>query len=270
MKGTDVRELLGQLEEAQAPEPSALFVAKLEADLRSMDQTSEAPPPRTRARRARVLIAAGPVAALTAAAAAAAVTLLPTKPAPHEVKTADPGVIAPRPPSETPPSSVPVPTTVVVPPWLPPAPPARSTATTAVSHPQPTTPTATPGEHSTPTAVPPHEPVSTTVPRATTTTAVPGPETISLNCGGGVSSGGQPGVSCAWSPSTASSFAVYRLYREVPGTNRVLIFSSYNRSVTSYGDKDVQQGTTYSYRVEVTDSAGNVIGRSAAVTVNCC
>ena len=270
MKGTELRELLGQLEEAPAPEPSALFVAKLEADLRAMDQTSEPEAPRVRTRRARVLVAAGPVVALTAAAAAAAVTLLPAKPHPREVKTADPGVTAPAPPSEAPPSSVPTPTTLVAPPWLPPSAGLPSTPTTvAVAHPRPTTPAPTPGEHSTPTIAPPPEPVSTTAPPAPTTT-VPPAETLSLHCGGGVTQSGQAGVSCAWSQSTSASFAWYRLYREVPGTNRVLIFSSDNRSTASYGDKDVQQGTTYSYRVEVTDSAGNVIGGSAAVTVNCC
>jgi hypothetical protein len=272
MRGTELRELLGRLEESSAPEPSAVFVAKLEADLRAMDQTAEAEAPRprrapSRTRRARLLIAAGPVAALTAAAAAA-VTLLPGDPHPHRVTTADPGVTAPAPPPSEP--SEPTATTVAPPPWLPPtaAPPPATTPTTAAVHANPATPAPGPGDRATPTVVHRPEPVTTTVPPAPTTT-VPAPETLSLHCGGGVVNG-TPGVSCAWSPSTSASFAWYRLYREVPGTNRVLIFSSDNRSTTSYGDKDVQQGTTYSYRVEVTDSAGNVIGRSAAVTVNCC
>jgi hypothetical protein len=271
MKSTELQGLLGRLEESPAPEPSALFVAKLEAELRAMDQTAEAEAPRPRTRRARVLIAAGPVAALTAAAAAAAVTLLPAKPQPHELKTADPGVTAPAQPSETPPSSVPTPTTVVAPPWLPPAaaPPAASTpTTTALAHPSPTKPAPGVGEHSTPSVVPPREPVATTVAPATTTT-VSQFETPSLHCTGGVT-GGQPVVKCTWSPSTSASFAWYRLYREVPGTNRVLVFSSDNRSTTQDIDTSVQQGTTYSYGVEVTDSAGNVIGRSAAYTVPCC
>jgi hypothetical protein len=270
MRSTELQGLLGRLEESPSPEPSALFVAKLEADLRAIDQTAEAEAPRPRTRRARVLIAAGPVAALTAAAAAA-VILLPAKPQPHELKTADPGVTAPAPPSETPPSSVPTPTTVLAPPWLPPAaaPPAASTPTSAtVVHPSPTTAAPGPGEHATRSVVPPHEPTATTVPPVTTTT-VPQLETPSLHCTGGVT-GGQPVVKCTWSQSTSASFAWYRLYREVPGANRVLVFSSDNRSTSSYFDTGVQSGTTYSYRVEVTDSAGNVIGRSAAFTVPCC
>jgi hypothetical protein len=270
MNGTELQGLLGRLEESPAPEPSALFVAKLEADLRAMDQTAEAQAPRPRSRKVRVLIAAGPIAALTAAAAAAAVTLLPAKPQPHELKTADPGVSAPAPPSHTPPSSVPTPTTTVVaPPWLPPSPDPTPT-TTPVVHPPAPVAVAKPGEHTSPSVVAPPEPVSTTTPPPATTTTAPAFETPSLHCGGGVSGTGQAGVSCAWTQSTSPSFAWYRLYREVPGTNRVLIFSSDNRSTTSYGDKSVQQGTTYSYRVEFTDSAGNVIGRSAAITVGCC
>src|SRR4051794_40450195 len=207
-----------------------------------MDQTEEAQTPRpARTRRARMLIAAGPVAALTAAAAAAAVTLLPAKPQQRELKTADPGVTAPAPTPETPPSSVPTPTTTVVaPPWLPfsPAPPPASTPTTsAVAHSQPTTPVGGPTEHPTPTSVPPHEPVTPTVPPPTTTT-VP-LETPSFHCTAGVS-GGQNVAYCTWSQTPRASFAWYRLYREVPGTNRVLVFSSDNRSTTTYVDKTVQ------------------------------
>jgi fibronectin type 3 domain-containing protein len=108
----------------------------------------------------------------------------------------------------------------------------------------------------------------TTAPPAPTTT-VPGPETLSLHCAGAMVSG-SPAVSCAWSQSTSSSFAWYRLYREVPGSNRVLIFSSDMRTKTSTGDTTVHAGTTYDYHVEVTDSAGNVIGSSAVSTVPCC
>src|SRR5205807_3030753 len=119
MRGTDLRELLARLEDAPAPEPSAVFVAKLEGELRTMDRTIEAEG--SRPRRARVLAAAVPVAALTAAAAAAAATLLPHDPHPRQVKTADPGVTAPAPLPDSSPSSVPTPTTVTVPPpWLPP------------------------------------------------------------------------------------------------------------------------------------------------------
>jgi len=269
MRGTELRGLLGQLEEAPAPEPSALFVAKLEADLRAMDQTSEAQAPRFRTHRARVLIAAGPVVALTAAAAAAAVTILPTKPHPREVKTADPGVTAPAPPSEAPPSSVPTPTTVAAPPWLPPtAAPAPTQTTVAVAHPQPTTPAPTPGEHSTPTLAPPPEPVSTTVPHATTTTTPPY-ENLSLHCTAGMS-GGNPTVFCGWSASTSSSFRWYRLWRESAGSPPAVVFQSDNRTTTGYYDHTVQASTNYYYKVDITDGAGNVIGSSAVATTACC
>ena len=89
MKGTEVRELLGQLEEAPAPEPSPLFVAKLEADLRSMDQASEAKAPRARTHRARVLIAAAPVAALASETVS---------------KTGCPSMVSPPLPGVTPPT----------------------------------------------------------------------------------------------------------------------------------------------------------------------
>jgi len=265
MRGTDVRDLLGRLEETSAPEPSALFVTKLEADLRAMDRT--VPAEARRPRRARLLALAAPVAALTAAAAAAAVTLLPSDPHPRQVRTADPGVTAPSAPPEASPSPGPTPTTVVAPPWLPTvAPPVPQT--TAVPRPVTTTPASPPVEHPAPTVVTTHEPATTAVPPPPTTVA-PAPETLSLNCQGAMVNG-SAAVSCAWSPSSSQSFAWYRLYREVPGTNRVLIFSSDMRTKTSYGDKTPQAGTTYSYRVEATDSAGNVLGRSAAVTVPCC
>ena len=81
MRTSELRGWLEQLEESRAPEPSPVFVAKLEADLLAMDQAGEADGkqrrPARRTRRTRLLVAAGPVAALTAAAAAAAVTLLP-------------------------------------------------------------------------------------------------------------------------------------------------------------------------------------------------
>jgi hypothetical protein len=267
-RGTEVRELLAQFEDAPVPEPSALFVAKLGAELQSMSQTTEADPRRARTRRARLLVAAAPVAALATAAAAAAVTLLPSKPHPHEVHTADPGITASAPP-ETAPSTVPTPTTVVVaPPWLPPT-DAPTPPTTSASHATSTLPAPKPAEQSTGAAVPPAAPVNTTAPPVTTTTTS-GQATISLHCAGGVSGTGQSGVSCAWSQSSSPSFAWYRLYREVPGTNRVLIFSSDNRATAGYADTNVQTGTTYSYRVEVTDSAGNVIARSDPSAVSCC
>ena len=272
MNGTELREWLDRLEDVPAPEPSAIFVAKLEADLRAMGQVDEAEARhRSSTRRARLFVVAAPVAALTAAAAAAAVTLLPGDPHPKRVTTADPGVTAPAAPPVSEPAqpgpTTPTPTTVAPTPLAAPAP--TATTTTAARKTTPTAPTPGPADHTVTTPAPhPGDPVSPTVPPATTTTT-PAPETLSLNCGGGMPSG-SPAVSCAWSQSSSPSFAWYHLWREVAGSPHVLVFSSDNRPTTSYGDRSVQAGTTYSYKLEVTDSAGNVIGRSNIVTVSCC
>jgi hypothetical protein len=273
MRTSELRGLLEQLEDAAAPEPSPVFVAKLEADLRAMAEVDADPAPRHSAgRRRRLLLAGAPVAALTAAAAAAAMTLLPAKPDPRQVKTADPGVTTPAPPLEQPPSSVPTPTTMTVapPPWLPPAaaPPAASPPTTAAVHARPVTAAPGPGEHPTPTVVPPREPVNTTVPPVTTTT-VPAPETLSLHCMTGTT-GGNPVVGCTWSPSTSPSFKWYRLWRESQGSPMTVVFQSDNKTTTKYYDQAVQAGTNYYYKVDVTDAAGNVIGTSTVAPVTCC
>jgi hypothetical protein len=59
-------------------------------------------------------------------------------------------------------------------------------------------------------------------------------------------------------------------HQRAGAANRVLLFSSDARTKTSHGDTTPQAGTTYSYTIEVTDSAGNVIGTSAPSIVNCC
>ena len=274
MSQSELHDLLGRLEDSPTPEPSAAFVARLEAELRRMDQLVDADQLRSgspRTRRARLLVAAGPVAALTAAAAAAAVTLLPGDPHPRRVTTADPGLSAPSPsPTATEPPAQ-SPTTVVAPPWLPAtaAPPVSAPPSRAL-RPAPTTPTTrapASNDHRVGSVTPPPA-VTTTVP-AVTTTVAPKPETLSLSCAGAMVSG-NPAVSCAWSQSSAPAFAGYRLYREVVGTPRVLVFSTSTRAQTSAGDKTVQAGTTYSYRVEAVDAAGNVVGSSAASSVSCC
>src|SRR6266480_4393057 len=148
MRTSELRGWLEQLEESHAPEPSPVFVAKVEADLRAMDHTSAAEGkrvrPARRTRHARLLVAAGPVAALTAAAAAAAVTLLPGDPHPRRVTTADPGVTAPAPPGPSDqPSPSTTPTTATAPPWLPPAgapPTPGAPSTTVVPRPTPGAP----------------------------------------------------------------------------------------------------------------------------------
>jgi len=271
MRTTELRELLGTLEESSAPEPSALFVAKLEADLRTMDQTAEAEVARPRKRRARALAAAAPIAALTAAAAAAAVTLLPSDPHPRQVNTADPGLTVPAPSTELPTTSMPSPptTNVVVPPWLPPAPaPATTTPpTTAVRHNTTETSALKQAEHATPTVAQPHEPV-TTVPPAPTTTA-PTSETLTLQCTAGMSAGNGV-IFCGWSQSTSPAFAWYKLWREAQGSSLAVVFQSDNSSTTGYYDKGVQSGTNYYYKVDVTDALGNVIGTSNIVAISCC
>ena len=269
MRGTELRDLLGRLEETPAPEPSALFVAKLEAELRTTDQTIATETPRPRRRRA--LVAAAPIAALAAAAAAAAATLLPSDPHPRQVNTADPGVTAPAPSPETPststPEPTPTPTTVVVaPPWLPPV-TAPAPPTTGPSHAASAPFAPRPADGPAPTIVGPGKPVTTTVPPPTTT--VPAPEALSLHCTPGVA-GGNPIVGCGWNQSTSSSFAWYRVWREVQGSSLVVVYQSDNRSTVSYYDQAVQSGTNYYYKVDITDAAGNVIGTSNVVAVSCC
>jgi hypothetical protein len=133
----------------------------------------------------------------------------------------------------------------------------------------PTTPAASPAEHSTPTVAIPHEPVTTIVPRATTTTAPAGPETLSIHCTAGMSAG-NPVVFCGWSQSTSAGFKWYRLWRESAGSPPAIVYQVDNRSTTGYYDKTVQAGTNYYYNVDVTDAAGNVIGSSSVTPVNCC
>ena len=266
MRTSEMRASLEDLEAAPAPDPSPVFVAKLEADLRAMDQVDRAAhSPRARGRR--LLVAAAPVAALATAAAAAALTLLPGNPHPRQVSTADPGVTAPARPPDAPTSSAPTPTTTVVaPPWLPTS-PAPTPTTTAAPHAKATVPAPAPGEHATPSVVPPREPVATTVPHATTTT--PAPETLSLHCTPGMSAG-NPVVFCGWSQSTSPAFKWYHLWREAQGSSLAVVFQSDNVSTTGYYDKAVQSATNYYYEVDVTDAAGNVIGSSNIVAISCC
>jgi hypothetical protein len=280
MKVADVRELLERMETAPVPEPDPAFVARLEVQLREMDQTLEAeerrPAPAARhRRRARVLVAAGPIAALTAAAAAAAVTLLPAEHHPRRVDTADPGVTTPVPevPTTEQPSPGSTPTSVVVPPpWLPPtgSPAASPPTTTAKRHVIPGPPVTSPAEHPTPTTAPPvTAPTPPTTEVAPTTTVPPSPETLTLNCAAGMS-GTSAVVGCHWSPSTSANFKWYRLWRESQGSPPALVYQSDNQTTTGYYDYTVQAGTGYGYKVDVTDAAGNVIGRSDVATVNCC
>ena len=83
-------------------------------------------------------------------------------------------------------------------------------------------------------------------------------------------SGGNPVVFCGWNQSTSSAFKWYRLWRESAGSSPAIVFQSDNRSTTGYYDQGVQSGTNYYYKVDITDGAGNVIGRSAVATTACC
>jgi hypothetical protein len=277
----DLVDRLYALAEEPVPGPDPAFMARLGSDLRHLDQVpvlSERRPPVRRLPWGRLVAIAVPVGAL--ALASAFVALRPAPAHPHQVRTAGPGVTSPAPPEsgaieagdrQAPPTT------------------AAQASGGNTSHPATngtiTTPPKMPTTESTPSTEPtrylvvpaPDSGPSTTVaptPRSeptTTTTAAPppvSPETVSLHCTTSATSG-TPAVSCTWSASTVSAFKSYRLSREKPGTNRVIVFTSDNRTTTTYTDYDVQAGTGYGYWIEVLDASGNVIGRGAT-TVSCC
>lgn len=265
---TPLVDRLHQLAESSAPGPDPAFVARLGAELRHMEQVpvmSERRPAARRAPWGRFLALAVPAGAI--ALAGAFVALRPAPSRPHQVRTAGPGVSTPAPdtnqlqpgesmlPPVTEPHSL-APTTVV--------PGAAHAPTTQVT--QPTRHLVVPGPDQSPATT-----VATTTPRqpATTTTTAPRTtETLSLHCTGGTETG-SPAVTCTWSSTTSGAFKSYRLSREKPGTNRVIVFTSDSRTAASYADHDVQPSTGYSYWIEALDASGTVIGRGTA-TVTCC
>jgi len=266
MTSSQLANRLRALAETPAPEPDPAFVARLGDDLRMMDQVpvlSERATSPAHRPWFRVMTVAVPA---MAALAAAVFVLRPAPDRPHRVTTAGPGVTAPSQIEAGNPA--PVQTSV--------APPSAATHTAAVpatTVPPAQTPSSVPGRHlvvpgidTTPTSTVTSEPPHTTT---STTTPATGVETLTLTCGAGTS-GGSPAVSCGWSHSTSPAFASYRLSREKPGTNRMVVFTTTSPTVTGYVDHDVQTGSSYYYWIEALDSAGNVIGRSQPSNVSCC
>jgi hypothetical protein len=277
MKDAPLINRLHALAEERAPGPDPAFVARLGSELHQLEQvpvlTDRKPP---RARRLggstwlRVVTLAVPAGAV--ALAGAFVALRPHPEHQRQVRTADNGITAPAPTNDglQPSAGAPQqPTAPATAPQSSPtsAPPSRATTTTV----EPTRHLVVPAptDQSPQTTVVPKRPVepttSTTAPTTTTTTPT---TTLSLKCSGGTDAGA-PAVTCTWSPSTSSSFASYRLSREKPGTNRVVVSTTDNRSTTSYVDHDVQAGTGYGYWIEALDASGNVIARGTT-TITCC
>jgi len=81
---------------------------------------------------------------------------------------------------------------------------------------------------------------------------------------------GRAGASCAWSPSTAPNFSMYVVTRELVGTPRQIVFTTQDVTHNHFGDLGLTPGSQYSYIAEALDAAGNVIGQSAPLHVNCC
>jgi len=157
--------------------------------------------------------------------------------------------------------------------------PAPSTSSTAPKDPGATTSTTLKHEPGTtpPPTTPktPEPPSSTTVPNDPTppTTTAPAPtgvEALTLRCGTVVLPDGRAGASCAWSQSTAPNFFEYVVTRELVGTPAQPAFTTQDRTHNHFGDTTLVPGNQYSYIVWAYDAAGNVVGRSAALHVNCC
>jgi len=141
-----------------------------------------------------------------------------------------------------------------------------STPTTEKHEPGSTPPTTTykePGPITSTTVK--HEPTP-----STTTPAPPTVEVLSLKCGTVVLTDGHGGASCAWSPSTAANFYKYVVTRELVGTPNQIVFTTQDRTHNHFGDTTLTAGSQYSYIVWAYDAAGNLIGRSGPLHVNCC
>ncbi|HZQ84879.1 MAG TPA: hypothetical protein VFA83_08585 [Acidimicrobiales bacterium] len=280
MKDAPLIDRLHALAEEHTPGPDPAFVARLGSELHQLDQVPVvADRTHPRARRLggstwlRVVTLAVPAGAV--ALAGAFVALRPAPAHPRQVRTLDPGLSTPAPdvnqpapgehsaPALTPPVTAPrhdtQSGTVGAPATTTTVPPTRHLVVPAPTDQSPQT-TVAPGGGRSP------EPTTSTTTAPTTTTTPPA--TLSLHCTGGTDAG-TPAVTCTWSPITSSAFKSYRLSREKPGTNRVVVFTTDNRSTTSYADHDVQTGTGYGYWVEALDANGNVIARGAT-TITCC
>jgi hypothetical protein len=286
MKNTELVERLHTLGGDTTPGPDPAFMARLGSELRQLDQVPalEGRKPRVHHRGIggttwlRVLTLAVPAGAV--ALAGALVALRPAPSHPRQVRTAGPGVSTPAPETQQPSAGE----------RNDPAPPGaggQPTPATGVHHGPATgtagapitTTTVEPIRHlvvpaptdqspqTTAAPSPSREPTTTTTAATTATTAPPA--SLSLHCTAGTDAGA-PAVTCTWSASTTGAFHSYRLWREKPGTNRVVVFTSDNRTTTSYVDHDVQAGSGYGYWIEALDANGNVVARSAGSTVSCC
>ena len=269
MKPTLLIDRLHDLAESHAPGPDPAFVARLGVELRHMDQVpvmSERQPQSHRTHWLRFF--RSPFRRGAIALAGAFVALRPEPSRPHQVHTAGPGVTAPETNQVEPGQRVLPPTAVVTTPAVPTT--VRSNAVLPATTPttQATRHLVVPGPDGGPATT--VAPTPQREPTTTTTTAPPAPtaEALNLHCTAG-SPGGTATVSCTWSPSTASAFYAYRLTREKPGTNRVVVFTSNSRTATGYADHDVAAGAGYSYWIDAIDTAGNVVGHGTT-TVTCC
>lgn len=277
MRDAPLIDRLHALAEEHAPGPDPAFVARLGSELHQLDQVpvlTERRQPQARrlggSTWLRVLALAVPAGAV--ALAGAFVALRPHPEHPRQVRTADKGITAPAPtndgvqPSPGAPQQPTAPATAT---HSPPTSTAPTRATTTTVEPTRHLVVPAPAEQSPQTTAVPKrspEPTTTTTAPSTTTTTPTG--TLSLHCTGGTDAG-TPAITCAWSAATSSAFKTYRLSREKPGTNRVVVFTTDNRSTTSYADHDVQAGTGYGYWIEALDANGNVIARGSA-TITCC
>jgi hypothetical protein len=206
------------------------------------------------------------------ALAGAFIALRPAPSRPHQVRTAGPGVTAPE--TNQPDTHQVEPGQRVIPPTtVTTGGRVTTTAPTNGASKPATTPTTQAMRHL---VVPGPDPSpSTTVattprrePTTTTTAAPTSPEALNLHCTAGMP-GGTATVSCTWSPSNAPAFYAYRLTREKPGTNRVVVFTTNSRTATGYADHDVAAGAGYSYWIDALDTSGNVVGHGTT-TVTCC
>jgi len=73
------------------------------------------------------------------------------------------------------------------------------------------------------------------------------------------------GAKVSWAKSSGTGLTGYRLYRQA-GSATAIRVASLGASTTSFSDVGLSPGTRYSYRVEATNSSGNVSARSAAAT----
>ncbi|MBV9663365.1 MAG: hypothetical protein JOZ37_05315 [Actinobacteria bacterium] len=285
MRHTQLVDRLHALGQDNDPGPDPAFVARLGAELHQLEQVPVLQERRPRVHHRglggmswlRVLAMAVPAGAV--ALAAAFVALRPAPDHPRHVRTADtPGVSTPAPdvdqpsagernaPAATAPGGQTAPAT------------GDGHATTRGTASAPATTTTVepmrhlvvpaPTDQSPQTTVAPAtrpEPSTSTTALTTTTTA---PASLSLHCAAGTD-GGSLAVTCTWSATTSSAFKGYRLSREQPDTNRVVIFTSDNRATTAYADHGVQTGANYYYLIEALDASGNVIARGAT-NFACC